>query len=161
LRLGRGEEKSGGREKPAILVDALEAVLAATYLDAGLEKAREFILTSILKPQFRRWSRNGRGQLPTSDFKSALQEMAHSRGLGHPSYVLIEEHGPEHRKTFLVEARIAGQSVKGWTVRGEGRTKKAAEQVAAQRALRRLQSRVRREQKALAEESVPVAEKVL
>jgi ribonuclease III len=144
LRLGRGEEKSGGREKSAILVDALEAVLAATYLDAGVEKARAFILEFILKPQFRRLSRNGRGQLPISDFKSALQELAHSMGLTQPSYVLVGERGPEHRKTFAVEARLADG---GWTVSAEGPTKKAAEQIAARLALRKLQARARREQK--------------
>jgi ribonuclease-3 len=152
LRLGRGEDKSGGREKPALLVDALEAVLAATYLDAGLEKARSLILELILKPQLRRLSRSGRGQLPISDFKSALQEKAHSLGLPQPSYVLIAERGPEHRKTFVVEARLAGNgNGKPWAVSAEGSTKKAAEQVAARRALRRLQAqearKSRREQK--------------
>ncbi len=161
LRLGRGEEKSGGREKPAILVDALEAVLAATYLDAGLETTRNFILASILKPQFRRLSRNGRGQLPTSDFKSALQEKAHSLGLPQPSYVLIAERGPEHRKTFVVEARMAGPGKKGWSVSAEGQTKKAAEQVAAQRALRKLQSRAKAEEKREGKEPAQPAEKYL
>jgi ribonuclease-3 len=144
LRLGRGEEKSGGREKSAILVDALEAVLAATYLDAGLNKARDFIVASILKPEFRRLSRNGIGRLPTSDFKSALQEKAHSLGLPQPSYVLTGESGPGHRKTFTVEARMTGEG-KAWAVVGDGPTKKAAEQAAAQRALRKLQLRAKRE----------------
>jgi ribonuclease-3 len=144
LRLGRGEEKSGGREKSAILVDALEAVLAATYLDAGLETTRAFILEVILKPQFRRLSRNGTGQLPLSDFKSALQEKAHSMGLLQPSYVLIGERGPEHRKTFVVEARLADGGKPRWTVSAEGPTKKAAEQVAARLALRKLQARAKR-----------------
>jgi ribonuclease-3 len=76
LRLGRGEEKSGGREKPALLVDALEAVLAALYLDAGLEPAERFILKKILQPAFRRMERGG-DDVPVTDFKSALQEAAH------------------------------------------------------------------------------------
>jgi ribonuclease-3 len=159
LRLGRGEEKSGGREKSAILVDALEAVLASTYLDAGMEKARGLILQFILQPQFRRLSRNGRGQLPISDFKSALQEKAHSIGLPQPSYVLVGERGPEHQKTFVVEARMAGGNKPGWTVRAEGPTKKSAEQVAARMVLRKLQVRANKEAKKQdpAEDSEPAA----
>ncbi|MGE0405825.1 MAG: ribonuclease III [Candidatus Korobacteraceae bacterium] len=140
LRLGRGEEKSGGRDKPAILVDALEAVLAALYLDAGLEAAQPFIVEQILKPQFRRLSRNGGGELPISDYKSALQETAHSLGLAPPSYVVVGERGPEHCKTFTVEARVAGSGKPDFIRRAEGPTKKAAEQAAARRALRRLQA---------------------
>jgi ribonuclease-3 len=106
LRLSRGEEKSGGRDKPAVLVDALEAVLAAIYLDAGLGKARDFILRHILKSELSRLGTNGLEGFPVTDFKSALQETAHSLGLPQPSYVLIGERGPAHKKVFTVEARI-------------------------------------------------------
>ncbi len=143
LRLGRGEEKSGGRTKQALLVNALEAVLAAMYLDAGLEKTRSFILDHILKPELRRLVRLGMSGLPVSDFKSALQETAHSLGLPQPSYKLIRERGPEHKKTFTVEASVARNGSTYYTARAEGPTKKAAEQVAAKRALRHLEAMAR------------------
>ena len=105
LRLGRGEEKSGGRGKTALLVDALEAILAAIYLDGGLEVAREFVLRNVIAPELERMERGG-GTLPITDFKSALQEAVQSLGLPQPAYVLVEEAGPEHSKTFTVEARL-------------------------------------------------------
>src|SRR5580693_8441505 len=103
LRLGRGEEKSGGRAKTALLVDALEAVLAAIYLDGGLEVARSFVLRNVIAPELERMERGG-GTLPVTDFKSALQEAVQSLGLPQPAYVLVDESGPEHSKTFTVEA---------------------------------------------------------
>src|SRR6478609_4771058 len=105
LRLGRGEEKSGGRSKTALLVDALEAILAAIYLDGGLEVAREFVLRNVIAPELERMEQGG-GTLPITDFKSALQEAVQSLGLPQPLYVLVEEAGPEHSKTFTVEARL-------------------------------------------------------
>src|SRR6202040_2721656 len=105
LRLGRGEEKSGGRGKTALLVDALEAVLAAVYLDGGMEPAREIICREILLPELERMEREG-GTLPMTDFKSALQETLQGLGLAQPSYVLVQEEGPEHNKTFTVEVRL-------------------------------------------------------
>ena len=110
LRLGRGEEKSGGRSKTAVLVDALEAILAAIYLDGGMHPVREFILREILAPELERMERKG-GALPMTDFKSALQETLQGLGMAQPSYVLVEEAGPEHRKTFTVEVRL--QAKKG------------------------------------------------
>src|SRR5581483_761510 len=86
LRLGRGEEKSGGRSKTALLVDALEAILAAIYLDGGLEAAREFVLRNVIGPELQRMERGG-GVLPITDFKSALQEAVQSLGLPQPAYV--------------------------------------------------------------------------
>src|SRR2546421_6805226 len=77
LRLGRGEEKSGGRNKTALLVDALQAVLAAIYLDGGLEVAREFVLRNVIAPELEQMERGG-GTLPITDFKSALQEAVQS-----------------------------------------------------------------------------------
>jgi ribonuclease-3 len=142
LRLGHGEEKSGGREKTALLVDALEAVLAAMYLEAGLEPTRKFILKKVLGTELRRMSRAGSDNLPVTDFKSALQEAAHSLGWSQPSYVLVKERGPEHQKTFTVEARVrhAGETRREYAARGVGPTKKQAEQGAAKKALEYLRN---------------------
>src|SRR5437660_5543407 len=105
LRLGKGEEKSGGRSKTALLVDALEAVLAAMFLDGGLEPARQLILQTIVAPELQHMDLAGSG-LPVTDFKSALQETLQPLGQPQPSYVLVKEEGPEHNKIFTVEARL-------------------------------------------------------
>jgi ribonuclease III len=142
LRLGRGEEKSGGRGKTALLVDSLEAVLAAMYLDGGLEVARTFVLREIVSPELDRMALEG-GELPVTDFKSALQEAAQGLGLPQPSYVLVQEAGPEHSKTFTVEARLNTKD-KGhadYVGRAQGSTKKTAEQDAARQLLAHLTSR--------------------
>ncbi len=142
LRLGRGEEKSGGRAKTALLVDALEAILAAIYLDGGLEAAREFVLRNVIAPSLERMEQGG-GALPITDFKSALQEAVQSLGLPQPTYVLVEEAGPEHNKTFTVEARLQSKENKGieFAGRAQGSTKKTAEQDAARQLLTYLASR--------------------
>ena len=143
LRLGRGEEKSGGRGKTALLVDALEAILAAIYLDGGLEPAREFVVREIVSPELARMEREG-GTLPVTDFKSALQEAVQGLGLPQPSYVLVQEAGPEHSKTFTVEARLNTKDHKGhgeFVGRAQGLTKKTAEQDAARQLLTYLASR--------------------
>jgi ribonuclease III len=143
LRLGRGEEKSGGRSKRALLVDALEAVLAAIYLDGGMEPAREFILRGILIPELENMEREG-GALPMTDFKSALQEALQGLGMPQPSYVLVQEAGPEHNKIFTVEARLNtknGESGGEFVGRAQGSTKKTAEQDAARQLLAYLASR--------------------
>src|SRR6266704_4837109 len=101
LRLGRGEEKSGGRNKTALLVDALEAILAAVYLDGGMDPVRRIILKFILEPELEHLSRSGK-KLPVNDFKSTLQERLQAIGLPQPSYVLVGEQGPEHKKQFTV-----------------------------------------------------------
>lgn len=137
LRLGRGEEKSGGRSKTALLVDALEAVLGAVYVDSGLEAARRIILQHILAPELERLARSG-SSLPLSDYKSALQEKLQAMGRPQPAYVLVKEDGPEHSKTFTVEARLqlAGDVRDPEFVgRAEGSTKKDAEQGAARQLL--------------------------
>ena len=141
LSLGRGEEKSGGRSKAALLVNALEAVVAAIYLDAGLEKARELILQRILLPELRQIP--GGTTVPITDYKSTLQEVVHSTGHAQPSYVLVREEGPEHRKTFTVEARLhkgGGEHHPEFVARAAGPTKKRAEQEAARQALEYLGS---------------------
>jgi ribonuclease III len=142
LRLGRGEEKSGGRAKPALLVDALEAVIGAMYLDGGFEDARRFVIDHVIEPELARAGVAGDTELPLTDFKSALQERAHALGRSQPDYVLIEEEGPEHQKTFTVEVRIrvVGGTRPEHVARAKGTTKKRAEQDAARLALAFLQS---------------------
>jgi ribonuclease III len=136
LRLGRGEERSGGRSKGTLLSDALEAIIAAMYLDAGLEVARDFIIRRILEPELERIA-NEEDEFSLADYKSALQELLQSTGRLQPVYTTVKEEGPDHRKTFTVEARIyfQGQSRPEYVARGEGATKKKAEQLAAKQAL--------------------------
>lgn len=159
LRLGRGEEKSGGRGKTAVLVDALEAILAAIYLDGGLEVAREFVVREIVSPELERMERGG-GTLPVTDFKSALQEALQGLGMPQPSYVLVEQAGPEHNKTFTVEARLNMKEKNGqaeFVGRAQGSTKKTAEQDAARQLLTFLASSSKAaEGKAAARNSNPV-----
>ncbi|MCU1285727.1 MAG: RNAse [Acidobacteriales bacterium] len=137
LRLGRGEERSGGRSKSALLVDALEAVISAIYLDGGLEPARRFILKHIVNPEMA-FLRNDPG-MEQSDQKSALQEFLQATGSPHPAYHLVQEEGPDHKKTFTVELRVNGNALgdsgKMFVSRAQGSTKKKAEQKAAQEAL--------------------------
>jgi len=123
LRLGRGEEKTGGRSKPALLADAYEAVIAAIYLDAGLEAARQFVRRTLVDGSMAIEAE----RLGHTDHKSALQEYLQSRGSPPGTYHIISETGPDHEKTFCVEVRIAGDV----TALGKGRTKKEAEQAAA------------------------------
>ncbi len=94
LRLGRGEDRSGGRSKSALLVNALEAIIAALYLDAGLEAAQRFILRHILEPELAEVHEHGGRQLPVMDYKSALQEAVHASGRPQPRYVHGEGGGP-------------------------------------------------------------------
>ncbi len=140
LRLGRGEEKSGGRNKTALLVDALEAVLGAMYLDGGLDTVRRVVLQHIIAPELENLQRSGT-MLPLTDYKSALQERLQAAGCPQPLYVLVKEQGPEHRKTFTVEARLhrATRAATADLVgRAEGSTKKNAEQEAARQLLEHL-----------------------
>src|SRR5581483_6379924 len=139
LRLGRGEEKSGGRSKSALLANTLEAVLAALYLDGGIEPARKFILTRIVDPELKRLASDNAAGLTISDHKSELQEYLQASGSPQPSYSVVKEEGPEHSKTFTVELRVQARP-DGKTVvsRGRGPTKKGAEQRAAQEVLARL-----------------------
>ena len=123
VRLGRGEEQTGGRRRKSILSDALEAVIGAIYLDGGFTNAKEFILKFILtdiehKKLF-------------YDSKTILQEFVQGNYEEALSYRLLEESGPDHNKNFTVEARIGDRAIGS----GSGRTKKAAEQEAAYQAL--------------------------
>jgi ribonuclease-3 len=142
LRLGRGEEKSGGRNKTALLVDGLEAVLGAMYVDSGLETVRRVVLQYIVNPEVEHLARNG-SSLPLTDYKSALQEKLQAIGRPQATYVLVKELGPEHSKTFTVEVRLHALGNHGETEfvgRAEGSTKKNAEQGAAHQALDHLAS---------------------
>ena len=142
LQLGRGEEKSGGRDKATLLCDGLEAVLAAVYLDGGIEAARQCILDRILNPELERMNVDGEPSLVT-DYKSALQELIQANSRQHLSYTIVGEEGPEHRKSFTVEVRLldAGSPEKAVYVRrAVGPTKKKAEQDAARQILEHLHS---------------------
>ena len=131
LFLGRGEEMSGGREKKALLSDALEAVIAAMYLDAGFDAAQTFIEKHILS-LFDLTQDGTTGS--AADHKSALQKMAQALKLPPPRYVIVSEDGPEHLKLFTVEARVG----KDWVSQAQGTSKKAAGQKAAQHILQQL-----------------------
>jgi ribonuclease III len=131
LLLGRGEELSGGRSKKALLSDALEALIAALYLDGGMEAARRFIDASVIEPY------DPLEEIETTastDHKSALQEMAQSLKLSPPRYSVVAEEGPEHAKTFTVEVRLG----KDWISQAQGLTKKSAGQKAARQILQQL-----------------------
>jgi ribonuclease-3 len=131
LRLGRGEEKTKGREKPALLADAFEAVIAAIYLDGGLAAARETLRAVLFDSALEE-----RGStLFETDRKSALQEFLQGRGKPPAEYRLASESGPDHRKTFEVQVWINGSCMAS----GQGSTKKEAEQRAARTALERLE----------------------
>jgi len=126
LLLGRGEEKTGGRQKQALLADGCEAVIAAVYLDGGVDAARNFILNElrdeiehVRSPDFLR------------DFKSALQERLQAEGRPLPEYEVTAERGPDHDKRFHVTLRVGTVVLAS----SEGRTKKEAEQAAARQAL--------------------------
>jgi ribonuclease-3 len=137
LELGRSEEMSGGRFKKTLLVDALEALIAAIYLDGGIESAREFVATHVLDAPYTEDEEAGTDIQPAiTNFKSALQELAQSRNLPPPKYSVVREKGPEHSKTFTVEVRVG----KAWTGQAEGRTKKVAAQRAARTVYERLLS---------------------
>jgi len=142
LRFGRGEERSGGRTKSALLVNALEALIAAIFLDAGPEKAHLFIVNAILQPALEELQKQGNSTLPVTDYKSALQEIVHASGRPQPCYSLVKEQGPEHRKVFTMEVHIPAPREGGeaFVSRAEGGTKKRAEQGAARQAWEYLQS---------------------
>lgn len=128
LRLGRGEEASGGRDKSSILADAVEALLGAVYLDKGTEPARRLIL-NLFGELLDGSARLGAGL----DWKTSLQELAAERSLGVPEYDVTES-GPDHAKSFYATAVLGGRPLG----EGEGRSKKEAEQRAAERAWERL-----------------------
>jgi len=129
LRLGRGEELTGGRKRHSILADCVEAVIAAIYLDAGLDAARAFIDAFILSKL------SAVDTAPVRDYKTELQELVQKTPGRSVSYVLLGESGPDHQKRFVSAACVQGEQIGS----GEGATKKEAEQMAARAALARLE----------------------
>jgi len=130
LLLGRGEEKTGGRRKQALLADGCEALIAALYLDGGIEQARAFIVRELgsFVEQLRR------DGVSAQDYKSALQELVQGRNRPLPEYRVVGAIGPDHQKLFDVEVLVAGEPL----ARATGPSKKEAEQEAARIALSRL-----------------------
>ncbi len=137
LRLGRGEEKTGGREKNAIIADALEAIVGAVFLDSGIESARDFLRRLLFEFALE----GGAEHMADSDRKSALQEFLQGRGRPPAEYRLAREEGPDHQKQFYIEVWSLGECLAS----GEGSTKKEAEQKAARAALERLEHVVTRD----------------
>ena len=127
LKLGRGEEAGGGRERQSILADAVEAVFAAVYLDGGIEPARELIVRVLL-------SRAPAAE-ERKDYKTTLQEVVQRRSGQVLTYHMVSQSGPDHNKTFLFEVRLNGRSIG----QGSGRSKKEAEQAAARDALEHME----------------------
>ncbi len=127
LNLGRGEEHSGGRVKPSLLANAVEAIIAALYLDAGLDKARAFVAVNIYSTEPLRAVDKGEH----TNFKGELLERAGAEKLPRPEYRVLETSGPAHAPSFVVEARLG----KLFSGTGEGPSKKVAEQNAARAVL--------------------------
>ena len=127
LTISRGEEEGGGRDNPAILADACEALIGAIYLDGGLEEARTFVE--------RHWRpKMNAEETPPQDAKTALQEWAQAAGLALPLYTVVKSEGPPHDPIFEVEVTVAGQQ----PAAARGRSKRAAEQAAARLLLDRV-----------------------
>jgi ribonuclease III len=125
LFLGRGEEHTGGRRKPSVLADAVEALLAAVYLDGGFGAALD-VVRALLGPRLSEGERTG-----AIDFKTRLQERLQAQHKETPRYSLVATSGPDHEKTFQVAVSLSGQEI----ARAEGKSKKEAEQRAAEKAL--------------------------
>ncbi len=128
MRLGRGEEHTGGRQRPSILADMVEAIIAAMYLDSGMEQSRRFVLEMILKDAPIDESHTN------ADYKTRLQELVQRKSDQHISYTMTGESGPDHNKLFSFSVSINGVPAG----EGSGRTKKEAEQMAAMKALEAL-----------------------
>ena len=126
LKLGRGEESGGGRERPSILADAMEAVIAAVYLDGGIENASALVYRLVLE--------TGKTVEGKRDYKTALQELVQRQADQVMLYRLLDERGPDHAKVFTAEVLINGVSAG----QGSGRSKKEAEQAAARAALQKM-----------------------
>lgn len=133
LLLGKGEEASGGRDRDSILADSLESLIAAIYLDGGYRRARDFVINNF--EDLIDMAVNGNLM---SDYKTKLQEILQSNHQEKIEYIVVNEEGPDHNKTFFVEVKL-GERVMG---AGEGKNKKEAEQSAAKKALINLDARV-------------------
>jgi ribonuclease-3 len=132
IRISRGEERTGGRKKRAILVDTYEAVIGAVYLDGGIEAVSRCVENQLAEVL----AGLDIAHLTYGDFKSALQEKLHDMGRPEPVYRVVQEVGPDHRKTFVVQVSLQDEVV----AEAEGRTKKEAQQAAASLALSRLEA---------------------
>lgn len=132
LKIGKGEERSGGRKRPSLLADALEALIGAVYLDQGLELARDFIL-KIFSDDLNEMAEKGGN---VGDYKTELQEMVQQKSDIPLLYTIINEKGPDHDKTFTAAVTFNNRT---WG-EGTGRTKKEAEQDAAKKALDQIKS---------------------
>jgi ribonuclease III len=128
LRLGKGEQRSGGRDKPRLLASAFEAAIAAIYLDAGAETAMR-VCQALFEARLEQIAPGAR------DFKTRMQESLQRRGLRPPVYELVAVAGPDHARSFEVAVRLDGEELG----RGAGRSKLEAEQAAAERALEKLE----------------------
>lgn len=128
LKLGRGEEQTGGREKDSILADGFEAIVAAIYLDGGFQVAFDFVKKRFVPLM------KGTLSAPGNDYKTRLQELVQLKYKITPRYAIVGESGPDHDKIFIAEVCIGKR-----TIQGEGRSKKLAQQAAAQKALEKLE----------------------
>ncbi len=143
LLLGHGEDRSGGRQKPALLANAVEAVTAALFLDGGLEAAREFVLREVLEPampELHAALRSG-GTFTGAigDYKSSLQELLQARSAAQLRYLPVSESGPDHQRRFQVEIRLEQEGTLSEAIASaEGASKKEAQQKAARLAMERL-----------------------
>ena len=129
LKLGRGEEAGGGRERTSILADAVEAVFAAVYLDGGMDAARALIHSCLLDAQ-----RESVVEERRRDYKTALQELVQRQADQTLTYRMVDEQGPDHAKTFRAEVLLNGEAIGS----GSGHSKKEAEQAAARAAMEAL-----------------------
>jgi len=129
LLMGKGEERTGGREKPSLLADTFEAVLGAVYLDGGFNTA-SLLVDRLFQAHF-----EDHGNLFTQDYKTLLQEYCQGKLKTIPVYSVFREEGPDHKKVFFVEVTIQDQVVSS----GKGKTKKDAQQKAAEKALSQLE----------------------
>ncbi|MBK6796684.1 MAG: ribonuclease III [Acidobacteria bacterium] len=136
LLINRGEEKTGGRTKTALQVDAYEALIAAIYLDGGIDCARDFVMREFVTT----FAEIDPEDLTSMDYKTALQEKLQSDGLPTPQYAIVESLGPDHRRVFQIELRVSGYCL----ATGEGTTIKGAHQAAARAALLNLDQNMTR-----------------
>lgn len=127
ILLGVGEEKTGGRKKDSLLANLFEAVIAGIYLDGGVDAARRLIEAAFQADI----ERIDQQDLLFQDYKTALQELAQGKGFALPEYSVVDEFGPDHGKTFVVEVKVGSLAT-----RGEGSSKKEAQQQAARHAMR-------------------------
>ncbi|MCS6885727.1 MAG: ribonuclease III [Acidobacteriota bacterium] len=132
VKLSKGEEKTGGRNKRTILSDTYEAIIAAIYLDGGLEAATKFVRSELQQELLNLKVED----LSVTDFKSALQEYLQAQGLPPPEYAVVEKKGPDHNRTFYVELRVKDERI----ALGHGSSIKLAQEEAAREALTKLKS---------------------